>query len=804
MYDPQAGGDDGHDRIKGIQDILTFQKVSEKFYTRVVSNSGLVKRGKAVSDEIGYAVEYAARIFIRAGIQAALADALNLSIGEAEYTGRDTCKIAALLITNACLLHRRLLQVPHMRWLADLNEVGGSDDPCSVLDNAWTSILERDYAPVFEPALSVIKTLPRDHTTGRAICHMADCANRIADDLSELGYDHSGPLYHSILGTAKSDSANYTHNVSAVLLARMALSRDLTDWSDPDAVGRLRIMDPACGTGTLLMAALQTAKHRMGYEGQDTEYKSMIHRRLVDDVLCGLDINRHAVQLAACNLTLGAPTIDYSNMHLYTMKHGPQADGTVRAGSVEILRATTHNDTMRAFIQPLRNVDDLGAEHVDRAVPVEFPLNGLSLIIMNPPFGSNQARSRKFSPDVVKRMQKNELAIMGELDHRDPAAGETIDVNSIRTFFTPLANRLLDQKSGTLAQVLPVTACIGASGLVERKFLADRFHVECIITTHDPRRPNFSYKTSIHESLMVCRRYDGAKPPTKFVSLRRMPETISEAIKVADAVSDGDAGGWGSTCIWPAERMAAGDWTPVQWYDAELAGVVRDLEESPLLEKVGVRHEVGPAGRRIHDAYEECGPDDPDAVMIFDSIRADLRRTIRGTPESYHRPKASKRKLAARYWGMRSSLLVAIRFRTTTSRLTAICADHPSVGKGWVPVSVRDEREAGALAVWWNSTPCMMMMLNRRSKTLDYPKWSLEHLREIRIPKPDNPGWQHLYETCRTVRDMEVRPLHDAANDPVRKMIDAAAARILGVEPEVIAGWCERLCSEPTIQGNRT
>ena len=32
-----------------------------------------------------------------------------------------------------------------------------------------------------------------------------------------------------------------------------------------------------------------------------------MHRVLVEDVLCGLDINRHGVQLAACNLTLGAP-----------------------------------------------------------------------------------------------------------------------------------------------------------------------------------------------------------------------------------------------------------------------------------------------------------------------------------------------------------------------------------------------------------------------------------------------------------------------------------------------------------------
>ena len=62
---------------------------------------------------------------------------------------------------------------------------------------------------------------------------VAECANRVADSLSELGYDHAGPLYHRILGSAKSDGAFYTNNLSAIMLARLALTDDLIDWSDP-------------------------------------------------------------------------------------------------------------------------------------------------------------------------------------------------------------------------------------------------------------------------------------------------------------------------------------------------------------------------------------------------------------------------------------------------------------------------------------------------------------------------------------------------------------------------------------------
>ena len=804
LYDPQPSADVDSAATDGIQTTLDLHEMSQKFYTQVVSVSGLSKPGKIVSDDIGYAVEKAARLFVKDGIERELAEMLGLEMSDDGFTGKRISKIAALLVTNACLLHRRLLGL--VDGLPDLNAVGASGKPCDVLAGAWESILDKDYKPVFEPALAIIQTLSKNDSdnVNSAVHHMADVANRIADSLSELGYDHAGPLYHHILGTAKSDSANYTDSRSAVMLARLAFTDDFTDWGDAGGVKRLRIMDPACGTGTLLMAALQDIKRRVGYDSMDVEKQSETHRELVENVLCGLDINRHAVQLAACNLTLGAPTVNYENMNLYVMKHGPQPGGTVKAGSVEILRAASDSDTMNALVQPMRSIDDLPAEHVDDAKPKEFPLSGLDVVIMNPPFGSNVARGRKFSPDVVKRMQKNELAIQAELKRKDKIAGETIDSNSIRTFFTPLADRLLDPKRGTLAEVLPVTACISASGLAERKFLASRFRVERIITSHDPKQVNFSYKTGIHESLMVCRRYDGdAKPPTEFVSMRRMPRDVKEAIEAADAIVSGDMGGWGSSMQWPAERVRAGDWSPVQWYDPSLAEEMLRLESSPLLEPAGQRHEIGPAGQRIRDAYENGDQDEPGAVKTFWSVSADLRKTIRGEPESWRKPKHGKRQMAEGYWRQRSSLLAAQRFDTISGRLTALYSDEPSVGSGWVPIRVKDEHAAKALAVWWNSTPVRMMLLNRRSKKLTYPQWSLEHLREIRIPKHGNSGWDALYEAYGKICDSELLPLGRAAEDPARAVIDGAAAKVLDVNPDILAGWREMLSREPTINNVR-
>ena len=143
---------------------------------------------------------------------------------------------------------------------------------------------------------------------------------------------------------------------------------------------------------------------------------------------------------------------------------------------------------------------------------------------MNPPFSSNQNRSGKFSETQKKAMQARENETKVQVEHRDPLAGSVITANSVRTFFSPLGERVLHPDRGVYASIIPITACTGASGIAERKFLTGHFHIERIVTSHDPKSPNFSEKpVSIHEALLIARRRDGADKPTEFISLARMP-----------------------------------------------------------------------------------------------------------------------------------------------------------------------------------------------------------------------------------------------------------------------------------------
>ena len=786
-----------------IQRDLELKEAEQGIYAHVAAASGLGKPGQLVADEITEAVRRASAVLQEESMEGPLADALDLA-PENDGGAKGVCTVAALMLCNACLLQRRLRDEPEMKTIVRLDKVAGAKHPREVLEAAWDAILEKDYAPVFRPALAALGALREGKAIDDAIRMVAECANRVADSLSDLGYDHAGPLYHRILGSAKSDGAFYTNNLSAVMLARLAFTRDLVDWSDPEAVEKLRVIDPACGTGTLLMAVLQTIKARVAESGEmSDEERNSLHKQLVEDVLCGLDINQHGVQLAACNMTLGAPTVDYARMNLVTMPHGPQSDGSPKAGSLEILTAAADALDLHAMTAPRRSLETLDAAQVDESEEIRFPLHDLDAVIINAPFTDNRKRSRKFGAEAIKAMQRHELDIRDRLLARDPAAGRVITTNSISTFFTPLADQLLRKERSTLAKVIPATACTGASGIDERRFLAERFHISRVVTTHDPKRINFSENTSIHECLLVCRRHpDGERPLTEFVSLRRMPGNVEEAINAVEAIASGNPGPWGNVCHWPEGLVRSGDWTPVQWYDGSLAEVARDIEGSVSLEPVGLRYEVGPAGQRIQDAYEVCGGDSPGALPGFHSASGKLRRTLLGKPDVWYRPKAAKQGLADRYRARRSHFLVAMRFNTVSGRLTGLWTRRPSFG-WWVPVAVPEEDAAKALAVWWNSTPVRLMLLNRRGQTLTYPTWQLAHLREIRIPKPDNPAWTSLKAAFDQVCKTELLPMKHADECEARRIIDDAAALALGVGPDVLANWRRRLAVEPTITNSR-
>lgn len=494
-----------------------------------------------VAGAIEDSVRIAASRFKDEGCGPALARALALP-----RTDRDleaSVLIGSLMLSNAALLHHRLRKVSTLNGIRPLEDtLADREAAFGAIRDTWRLILAVDYNPVFEPALAALEAL-EGQGVDEAVLGIADQAIRMADALAGFRFDHAGPLYHRLLASARFDGSFYTNHISAMLLARLALDNRFADWSDVEALANLRIVDPACGTGTLLMGAMHTIRDRFERTGGSVDDSELLHLALVEDVLHGYDINRHGVQLAACNLTLGNPRVDYKRMNLYTMSHGPHNE-EAKAGSIEFLATAADQMDLASLAVPLPSAGGLGAERVEPGEAPDESLAGkFNLVIMNPPFTRNDIRNRQYEREDQTAVQERENKIAKYLRNRDPEAGRAIDVTSVQTFFGPIADVLLDSSVGCLSSVVPTTSLTGAAAAGQREFLAKRFQIETIVTSHDPRRVNFSENTAIHESLVIARRPSGERRPTRFISLARMPLDAHEALLLAELISEGGGGG---------------------------------------------------------------------------------------------------------------------------------------------------------------------------------------------------------------------------------------------------------------------
>ena len=760
--------------------------------------------------------------------------------------GDEVAHMAALVIINAMLFQERLAREQEVFQPVDSARSGGKFSRIALLQN-WETILEVDYYPIFIMAKDVVEELSSVEAPG--ILEECSRTTELLADMGAVGrHDLAGMIFNRLITDRKLLAAYYTSIPASTILAGLALSPDKwpnVDWTNVEDLEEMSVVDPACGTGTLLMAAYRQIFQNYAASDVPTPEINRLHQALVERVLFGADVVQAAIHLTAATLAAMSPTVRFAQMQLHTLFLRIESSGDIQLGSLDWLKAPQ----AQAFFSG--SEEQVGAKNGNGDI-VQRP--EADLVISNPPFtrrgsdgGKGEALARVLSaPEDGPESKKAIARRTSELLRGTPAnqmAGHGAS-------FTVLADRMV-KPGGRIALVLPATALFGQSWRAIRQMLSSKYEIEFVISSHDPQLRSMSYDTNIAESLIVARRlHENENPPKRgvFVNLWHAAYRETDALAITNAVrstasvpvhrSDGPPVGgsplmvgdeqWGEIMDGP---VGAASWKAARWRSGATAQFAAALERGELWADDGTQAiaripvaamkdvcNVGPQHRRIRgslgvfDGYH--GRNEQAQFPAIWSLDSSVHQGMVAEPNAWLVPKPNTAHQPI--WSQAGTLHMTCDVRYNAQRIMTTRTTVRTLGvSSWHTIIVRDDdpiirsqREV-ALGLWCNSTLGLMLHGNHANRTQNGRgtgnKGMLETMStlDVRELRP----WQldAAQAVWRDFSDRTFESFHLCAVDPARIELDRRIVRdLLGLGEDAVAAVArlrQLLATDPSIHG---
>ena len=519
-----------------------------------------------------------------------------LGMSDVEQTRR----MAAAILANALVFHERIAGM--YDGVKTLELVCGPEvsNPKSETLAAWAAILNINYWPIFAVARDVLSQIPN-----RECKDVLEILSDTVEEFEKAGvnnaHDLTGRIFQRLIADRKFLATFYTLPSSAALLARLAVSKIDTDWSDPAAISKLRIGDFACGTGALLSAVYDQIAALHERAGGDPKG---LHAAMMEEVLYGCDVMPSAVHITGSTLSGMQPNVGFGQSRLYAMPYGRQPDGTVKIGSLELLQSSAVQ-TLFNTSDPAMRTGSVG-EQTAAQINVDIPDEGFDLVIMNPPFTSATS-----FVGVSEKVNNPAFAAFGASKQDQTAMGQRTNQlgkdtcyhgnAGIASAFGALAHKKV-KAGGTLALVLPLSVASGLSWLEFRKMFSDSYaELQILSIAGNGDDISFSSDTGMGECLVVARkrRSDEWATPVRFASLLHRPGGFAAAASLARTIieyenprriDDGPFGGTelsiGDTAAGELLTTPSGSegssWGSVRLKDCSLAQTAHALAHSQI------------------------------------------------------------------------------------------------------------------------------------------------------------------------------------------------------------------------------
>jgi len=455
----------------------------------------------------------------------------------------------------------------------------------------------------------------------------------------------------------------------------------------------------------------------------------------------------------------------------------------------------------------------------------------LHLCVMNPPFVRSVGGNLLFGslPDERGVLQKD---LKKRLKHLPASA--TAGLGSV---FVALADKHLEV-GGRLAFVLPAALASGEAWGPTRKLLAERYHLETVVSSHDAERPNFSENTDLSELLFIARKLDiGEKPGrTTCISLWRNPRSIHEAMHLANAIEHvgsvvgieeagitGAVSGDGKLAelmtlpasspddIWLGALFAQVELLRISWHLARgRLSIPGSTKKTPL--PLCPLHALGPLGpdrKRIHEGFKVT-KSDWTPFPGFWGHKSDEVVTIAQTPnckllEWKDSPRGPH--YGSHLWQRAGRILLVERLWPITHSVLAVGFEEKVLGNTWWAFndSQLDALQRKALLIWLNSTLSLLFYYGRRTVTrsawmqMKQPAWESMPVLDVRsLTQEQITILANAYDE---VALKSLAPLAQLDADPARISIDEALCTVLGLPS--LAPVRALLAREPGLTGRK-
>ncbi|MEM0095689.1 MAG: N-6 DNA methylase [Candidatus Bathyarchaeia archaeon] len=387
--------------------------------------------------------------------------------------------ITAYILVNQLLFYHIISEKLGYDKLPDIDPLNPPKDFLDILEQtfrkgreAYPHILGFDLFPVLRSDLRIVYSIARIVSTLKALR-----PQHIREDLF-------GRLYHETIPpeTRKNLGAFYTKPEAAKLLATLAIDR----W---DA----KVLDPACGSGTLLVEAYQR-KAALAPPMSREE----LHKKLIDDIW-GIDVMHFASHMTSMNLTA-------QNIESSLRPHVLSQDGIKTMIESTVEKAA--NDPPKSAEESLTKWLELMREE---RIPRDF-----DVVIMNPPF-----TRRERIPAKKEDLENLVPEVKGKTGYW--------------AYFVVAADKLL-KENGTLAIVIPEEFFVGGGAQSVRDYILHGYHLIYVIRSC--AEIAFSESALYRDYLIVLKKGKASAPLTVVILNKRLIDMQNKIEDIAREIKD--------------------------------------------------------------------------------------------------------------------------------------------------------------------------------------------------------------------------------------------------------------------------